>query len=153
MRAHVFSTAINRFSYMTAKAPSVPLSLRTAMAKEIDPAQVSSVLQVLPIIGVPPSDTWAEVQRITMPSGIIAVAFSVRLVLDDGLLVRHVSALAGDESVEDALARVAHSMKDSGLRSIDVLEGDVDTDEEFHTQETVRRLMAQTGAVIPPVVH
>jgi hypothetical protein len=123
------------------------------MTKEIDPARVSSVLQVLPIIGVAPSDTWAEVQRITLPTGETGVAFSVRLVLDDGLLVRHISALGADESVGDAIARVAHSMKNSGLRSIDVLEGEVDTEEEFHTQETVCRLMAQSGEVLPPVVH
>jgi hypothetical protein len=123
------------------------------MAKEIDPAHASSVLQVLPIIGVAPSDTWAEVQRIIMPSGEVAVAFSVRLVLDDGLLVRHISALTANESVANAIQRVADSMKESGMRSIDIREDDADTDEDFHTQETVRHLLAQSGQVLPPVVH
>jgi hypothetical protein len=131
----------------------VVLLSNMAMEKEIDPAQVSSVLEVLPLVGVLPSDTWAEVQRISMPSGKIGIAFSVRLVLDDGLLVRHVSGLAADETIGGAIERVALSMRDSGLRSIDILTGEVDTEEDFHTDETVRRLMAQTGEILPPVVH
>lgn len=123
------------------------------MTPEIDPAQVSSILQFLPILGLEPSDTWAEAQRITLPSGKVGIAFSLRLVLDDGLLVRHGSAIGSDETVGEALVRVACSMKDSGLRGIDVLTGEVDLDEEFHTEETVRILLARSGEVLPPVLH
>lgn len=123
------------------------------MSPEINPAQVTCLLEILTALGVWPDDSWGEVQVITQPSGKGAVAFSLRLVLDDGLLARHVSALAADETLGDAIERIAAAMKDKGLRSIDVVPGEVDTDEEFHTYESVRELMAHSAQPVAPVVH
>jgi hypothetical protein len=121
--------------------------------EEIDPASPLSVLQVLPLAGVAPDDAWAEVQAMTLASGETAVAVSVRLVLDDGLLVRHVSGLRPDETVAEALARVVAAMQLSGLRSIDALTGEVDVDEPFHTHETVRTLTGDEPTRSAPTLH
>lgn len=123
------------------------------MPSEIDPSNATCVLEVLPVIGVWPDDTWAEVQCITRPSGKSAVAVSLRLVLDDGLLVRHVSAPAADETLGAAIERIAAAMQNKGLRSVDIVAGEADVYEQFHTTESVRELMAQSGQVVAPVLH
>lgn len=119
----------------------------------IDPAHVSCVLELLPVIGVAPSDTWAEVQYTSLASGEAAIAFSVRLVLDDGLIARHISALKPGETVSGAITRVAASMQRAGMRSVDALGTCADEYEQFHTIESVRELMAQSQAYVPRVVH
>lgn len=120
---------------------------------EIDPSSPLSVLQVLPMAGVEPDETWADVQATTLASGATAIALSVRLVLDDGLLVRHVSGMNPGESVAEALARVAAVMQISGLRSIHTLEGEVDGDEPFHTHDTVRALIGEGVVRTTPTLH
>ena len=65
------------------------------------------------------------------------MALSVRLMLDDKLLMRHVSAVEPNESIADALSRVACTMKESCLASIEVLHGEVNQDETFPPEESV----------------
>jgi hypothetical protein len=123
--------------------------------KTIDPAHPSSVLEVLTEVGIPAGDAWAEIQYITLQSGTTCVAASVRSVLDDGLLVRHVSGIGAGEQVEAALARVASSLDGCGLRTVGVLPGEADADELFHTQDSLRHLMGESTTDTPsaPFVH
>lgn len=123
------------------------------MPKDIDPAHPSAVLEVLPLLGLWPEDAWAEIQEIRQPSGRIAVAVSLRLVHDDGLLVRHVSGPAQDETLGAALERVAKAIAAGGLRSVDIVPGEVDTLEGFYTYERVQLIMAQQGQTQKPIVH
>jgi hypothetical protein len=131
----------------------VPLSIRLQMSKELDPAHVTCVLEVLTYLGLAPDDSWAEVQSTTLASGQAAVALSLRLVFDDGLLVRHVSALAADETLGAAIERVAAAMHNRGLRSVDIVAGEVDVYEQFYTRERVNELLAQSGQVVAPILH
>lgn len=123
------------------------------MTPEIDPAQVTCVLEVLALLGIGLDAAWAEVQATQQPSGEHAVALALRLVLDDGLLVRHVSTLAADETLGDAIERVSLAMQNKGLRSVDVVAGRADMYEQFHTQESVRELTALSGQVVATVLH
>lgn len=123
--------------------------------KTIDPAHATSILEVLAIVGIPAGDAWAEIQYITLPSGTTGVAASIRFILDDGLLVRHVSGIKAGESVEDALERVAHSLGNCGLRTVGVLPGEADPNELFHTQDSLRVLREgpSTSPSASPSVH
>lgn len=118
--------------------------------KIIDPAHPSSALEVLTMYGIPPDDAWAEIQYITLNSGTTAIATSVRSIFDDGLLVRHVSGIQSNEDVDAALARVADSLAESGLRTVGVLPGEADADELFHTEESLRQLMDSMFPLTPP---
>lgn len=111
--------------------------------KTIDPAHPSSILEVLAMVGVPAGDAWAEIQYITLQSGTTCIAASIRSVLDDGLLVRHISGIREAETLEDALERVARSLSDCGLRTVGTLPGEADPNELFHTQDSLRQLMGE----------
>lgn len=123
--------------------------------KTIDPALPSSILEVLAMAGVPPDDAWAEIQYIVLHSGATAVAASIRSIYDDGLLVRHVSGVNAGEELEAALERVAASLDGLGLRTVGSLPGQADTDELFHTEESLRDLMNMMSPtpLSPPSVH
>jgi hypothetical protein len=124
-------------------------------AKIIDPAHPTAVLEVLSQVGIPSGDAWAEIQYITLQNGTTGIAASIRSVLDDGLLVRHVSGIKAGEDLEDALDRVARSLDGCGLRTVGVLPGEADADELFHTEDSLRQLMGEEPPATPstPSVH
>lgn len=123
--------------------------------KIIDPSQPSAVLEVLAMVGISPGDAWAEVQYITLQNGVTGVAASIRSVLDDGLLVRHVSPISAGDGPEVALERVALSLDGCGLRTVGVLPGEADADELFHTEDSLRQLMGNEppAGASPPSIH
>jgi hypothetical protein len=123
--------------------------------KTIDPAHPASVLEVLTMVGIAADDAWAEIQHITLQNGTTGIAASIRSVLDDGLLVRHVSGINAGEELDAALDRVAGSLDGCGLRTVGVLPGEADADELFHTQDSLSLLMGEAVPSTPsaPSVH
>lgn len=123
------------------------------MTPDIDPSHATSVLEVLKIAKTAPDEAWADIRSIKNLAGQTRVAVSIRSIYDDGLIVRHVSGLREGESIAEGLQRAAVSLSESGLRSVDILPGDADTDEEFHNNESLRRLKAITEAALPTTLH
>lgn len=107
-------------------------------------------MAILAVLNIAPADAWVEIQPCSSDIDKKSVATSLRSADNDGLLVRHVAALAVDETVAEGVARVAAMFQDAGLKEVRVVKDRLaNLFETFQSEEALAELAKlSTGSVV-----